>query len=100
MCSVSCDIGLSESDMSISTKGYGRETMKSYSMNILLMLVALVLVITAPVMSEEKNSVNDIEGRIVDEASGEPLPNVILVGDKNECFVLSTTALIPTWQVP
>ena len=27
------------------------------------------------------------------EQSGEPLPNVILVGDKNECFVLSTTAL-------
>ena len=27
------------------------------------------------------------------EASGEPLPNVILVGDKNECFVLSTAAV-------
>jgi len=27
------------------------------------------------------------------EQSGEPLPNVILVGDKNECFVLSTTSL-------
>ena len=27
------------------------------------------------------------------EASGEPLPNVILVGDKNECFVLATAAV-------
>ena len=27
------------------------------------------------------------------EASGEPLPNVILVGDKNECFVLSTASV-------
>jgi len=27
------------------------------------------------------------------EASGEPIPNVILVADKNECFVLSTVAL-------
>lgn len=27
------------------------------------------------------------------EQSGEPLPNVILVGDKNECFVLSTVAV-------
>jgi len=27
------------------------------------------------------------------EASGEPLPNVILVGDKNECFVLDTKSV-------
>ena len=27
------------------------------------------------------------------EASGEPVPNVILVGDRNECFVLSTVAI-------
>lgn len=27
------------------------------------------------------------------EGAGEPLPNVILVGDKNECFVLSTVAV-------
>lgn len=27
------------------------------------------------------------------ESSGEPLPNVILVGDKNECFVLATSAV-------
>lgn len=27
------------------------------------------------------------------EQSGEPLPNVILVGDKNECFVLSTACV-------
>ena len=27
------------------------------------------------------------------EASGEPLPNVILVGDRNECFVLATAAV-------
>lgn len=27
------------------------------------------------------------------EESGEPLPNVILVGDKNECFVLSSSAV-------
>lgn len=27
------------------------------------------------------------------EMSGEPLPNVILVGDRNECFVLSTAAV-------
>lgn len=27
------------------------------------------------------------------EASGEPVPNVILVGDRNECFVLSTIAV-------